>query len=1034
MKGKTHFLKYYSLIFFCFLLSSNYLFAQDVQIQTKYYTPENGLPNRTVNFITQDSIGFIWIATNKGICKFNGYSFEQFTQKQGLKHDEIKSIHCISNEILWIIYKNLEEECIDVFHTKTQKITPFDVYYKNYLPFRLLKKMNRVLEAANKTFYIGLHDTTGFVSFSQTKLFKYHNYKNNILPLKIDIENNLIAYDNKNNSILHINPNANKIVHSTFHQTSLNSLSYYLYPFSSDYFCFSESVNTTLLKNNIQINSKLKSIETNFFCTLINNNSCFVNDYKIYNVSSANELFDFSQLDNSLEKISNPIHCKFVDEAGTLWIGLEFGLLRVNAITKKFNTLLNNVKYLNKTIAVRGIIENKNKTIYVNTENFIQYAFQFKKQYTSATIKPIKKDEFNYAICKDKNDNIYYYSHKEGAIYKIDENSKMSLLYKTKYRDWVWSMCFVNDHEIWAGTENNGILIFDIKNKTVKPILNNENFINNASFIYQIKYIDDNTIWICSNKGLYKATTTKGLIERYGIEESNKFYLPSNNISFIEPTSSNEIFIASLDKGLLKFDATKGFIKLYSTNDGFTTQTIYAAYDDNKGSIWMPSDNGIIQFNKKLEDVTRIYTTKDGISHNEFNRIAHYKNADSVLFFGGLNGITYFNPKHFYEANPIAKANLAIEEAKVYNGKTGQFINVQSIIQTNKIIELTANDRFISFQLALLNYDKVEDNVYAYKIDNANWILQGNRVIQIAGLSWGEHQISIKAKDKNGVWSNNIIQIKVKQLKPFYLQIWFLLLFSSSLLIAFVIFYKLRIRKLNAQKKLLKQKVDESTFALSQSNMELEELVQQKEILLKEIHHRVKNNLAIISGLLELQSDNTEDTIAKTTLLEGTNRVRSMALIHQKLYQHNNLASIELSDFVSDLYNQIASVMVQNSNAIHFKNNIPIVYLDIDTSIPIGLIINELITNSFKYAFVHNSLPTIIIDFEQPSTDNYVLIYKDNGKGLPEHFNPAQATTLGIKLMHKLAKQLSGSLAYSRREDFSIFTITFKSLEARNKE
>ena len=119
---------------------------------------------------------------------------------------------------------------------------------------------------------------------------------------------------------------------------------------------------------------------------------------------------------------------------------------------------------------------------------------------------------------------------------------------------------------------------------------------------------------------------------------------------------------------------------------------------------------------------------------------------------------------------------------------------------------------------------------------------------------------------------------------------------------------------------------------------------------MKEIHHRVKNNLQVISGLLELQSKALNDEAAKDALREGRNRVRSIALIHQNLYQFENLSTIELKRFVNDLCRQVESVFKkQNKVAMNIK--VPDLRLDIDSAVPLGLIMNELLSNSFKYAF-----------------------------------------------------------------------------------
>lgn len=1028
MQHKSHIV--YLLVAILLCINTNSL-AQNIDIQHKYYTVEDGLPGRTINHIAQDSLGYIWLATNKGICKFNGYSFENYNKLNGLRQEDVKAIYFITNEIVWIKYNLLDYNCFDVFNTKTLTITPFWEYYKNKLSNNLLKNINTVTLGNDNNFYIGLNDSLGLIKFSNN-VFTYNRLPYKMLLLNTNSNNSIFCLEMRKKRLFRFNYNLQLVDSNINSSYTKKLLSRYFFPYSEDYFSYSESVQTLNTKNDNQYNSQLKQIETRFFCTYLNKKQFIINDYKIYNNSNAKEVFNFSQIDNSIQSVSNPIHCKYISANGTIWIGLEFGLLKINIIEKKFNALLHNLKKQERSIAIRGMAESNKNNLFIHTENLAKYAVRL-NQNKVPIIKELPSNEFNYALAS-KNDAVYFIDNKQNNLNIIDSNGTTKALFKVGFRDWNWSLTFINETIIWAGTEGQGLFSVDLEKKTTKSINYNQfPELKNAT-IYQIKKINDDWIWICTNSGLYKANTSKGIVERFYNEGKGIYYLPTNNIASIE-ISESTIWLATLDNGLIKYDTKNGFEKAFTKNQGFPTQTIYAAYKDAYQSIWMPSDKGIIQFNTKAEEVYRIYTTKDGVTNNEFNRIAHYKAFDSSLFFGGLSGVTYFHPRNFAYQDNISAYNLVIEQAKIYNGSTGNFLNVEQFISNKQEIKLSANDRFFTLQLALLSYTNTDKIQYAYKLDNdSNWTFQNNRIIQFAGLSWGKHNISIRAKDENGVWSKNTIYIQINQLKPFYLQAWFLASIVVTIGLAFFIFFKTRLNKIEQQKKELSTLVNERTKELNANKNELLILLQQKEVLLKEIHHRVKNNLTVISSLLELQSDNTLDENAKATLLQSTNRVRSIALIHQKLYQHQNFANIELQEFVNDLYKQIASVMSSTNTKITFKNDIENILIDIDTSVPMGLIINELITNSFKYAFHNNQKPLIQVKLSSLSKDNYQFIYIDNGKGLPTNFKIEEASSLGMQLMQMLATQLSGTFQYQRKDDLSIFTITFKTTEARSKE
>ena len=186
--------------------------------------------------------------------------------------------------------------------------------------------------------------------------------------------------------------------------------------------------------------------------------------------------------------------------------------------------------------------------------------------------------------------------------------------------------------------------------------------------------------------------------------------------------------------------------------------------------------------------------------------------------------------------------------------------------------------------------------------------------------------------------------------------------------------------------------------------------------------------------MLELQSQSLTDQEAKTAFLEGQNRVKSMAMIHQRLYQNENFEAIEFKEFTQQLFHEINAVFNKDKHAVIFKNLMPEILIDIDTAIPIGLIMNELFTNSFKYAFENTVSREITINlFKSEKKGEMILSYSDNGPGLPEGFDFLKAKSLGIKLIRMLAKQLSGKASYLKNENYANFIITFFDSETRNE-
>jgi two-component sensor histidine kinase len=187
----------------------------------------------------------------------------------------------------------------------------------------------------------------------------------------------------------------------------------------------------------------------------------------------------------------------------------------------------------------------------------------------------------------------------------------------------------------------------------------------------------------------------------------------------------------------------------------------------------------------------------------------------------------------------------------------------------------------------------------------------------------------------------------------------------------------------------------------------------EKEVLLKEIHHRVKNNLMVISSLLNLQSGSIVDDSTRNAIRESQSRVKSMALIHQLLYQSERFTGIDFSQYLEQLLQSLQSTYCRPGRNITYMIRSDNIKLDIDTAIPLGLLTNELTTNAYKYAFSENGGGNIEVDFHKTMDRNYLLRISDDGKGFPEGFDIEKSSTLGLKLVKILAKQIKARLDYS---------------------
>ncbi|MGO9016148.1 MAG: sensor histidine kinase, partial [Dissulfurispiraceae bacterium] len=221
----------------------------------------------------------------------------------------------------------------------------------------------------------------------------------------------------------------------------------------------------------------------------------------------------------------------------------------------------------------------------------------------------------------------------------------------------------------------------------------------------------------------------------------------------------------------------------------------------------------------------------------------------------------------------------------------------------------------------------------------------------------------------------------------------------------------------------LELRIEERTAALNAANtaltveisvrkkaeQQIKQSLKEKETLLREIHHRVKNNMAVVSSLLSLEAKKIKDATVRALFEESQQRIRSIALVHERLYQTKDLSAINFEGYIKSIIAEIISLYRIDTSAITTEINIGGIELDLESAVPCGLIINELLTNAFKHAFPNNGGGLISINFAE--TDGaHTLTIKDNGVGLPEGFDYKEANTLGLQLVKVLTRQLKGTL------------------------
>lgn len=279
--------------------------------------------------------------------------------------------------------------------------------------------------------------------------------------------------------------------------------------------------------------------------------------------------------------------------------------------------------------------------------------------------------------------------------------------------------------------------------------------------------------------------------------------------------------------------------------------------------------------------------------------------------------------------------------------------------------------------------------------------------LQSAKLKEQKNSVELQLKDQNITFLH---RQSTAQQKTLSLQMTIRNIVIIAIILCLVVIYLL-IKQYQAKQR--------SAKLLADQNTTLEQLVNEKSWLLKEMHHRVKNNLQIVISLLNSQYSILDSESAMAAIQESQYRMHSISLIHQKLYQSENLHSIDMKEYIHELVNYLVEGF-DTRKRIQITQNIPPLGIDVAQAVPIGLIINEAITNSIKYAFSGEQKGEIHISLEEIDHQRLSLMIADNGRGLPQGFDIRKNGSLGMNLIRGLSKQLSGDLQLTNNHGLTI--------------
>lgn len=728
------------------------------------------------------------------------------------------------------------------------------------------------------------------------------------------------------------------------------------------------------------------------------------------------------------------------DAQGNLWIATFEGLKRVRRIPRYFerinwlNPLLNAQYFRN---ASRGMVEDATGNVYLQSGLF---TYQYNP--ANGQVREIYKSYNSFSpLVYDPSGNIVWMCFGKLTAFEVS-TGKIKEIALPKAIDGVttWAM-YNRTNELLIASE--GLWIYDKSTEKISAFDKYNQFSELAkATVYHIHAASKSELWLYTNIGVYLLDWEKGVQERYGSTQKGTYFLPAIHFhhGYIDRQGVHWL---SSQQGLVRWDKARNRYRLFTNQDGFPSNTIYAVYEDEQGQLWMSSNYGIIQFNPRTE-VKRIFTVEDGITHNEFNRISHLQTRAGKLYFGGLNGVTSFHPAQFYQGkNAVAslQRQVVLMSARV-GAATDEGINILPEYYRDKQIVMRSGDQYVRLQFALPDFNKNENIHYRYRIGGADqaWVQTKTPVVQLLGLGYGTNVLQIYAVSGDGSYKSKILEIPIVVKWPFYLSPLFLLGLLVMLVLAIRQGLQFRLRQARKRQQELEQEVERRTTKINEDKLliekqakELEYTNRQKTLFFSNVAHEFRTPLSLVMSPVRLLMGSRKLSRRELGLLsiakKNATRLLDMVddiLMLTTLETHNiklRPEAVEPVSFIEMLLQEYQSLLSQKGLSLssEWKKDGEVQAVMLDSRL-FRIIINNLLSNAIKFTPAGGSIRVAL----ELSADRLKLSVTDTGRGIrPADINrvfdrffqtsdanaPAEGGTgIGLALVRELTETMGGSI------------------------
>jgi signal transduction histidine kinase/ligand-binding sensor domain-containing protein/AraC-like DNA-binding protein len=1062
------------LIFLAVILSSCLsLCAQN----DRFYSSLEGLSGTTMHGFTQDSKGFLWIPTESGLNRFDGYNFKVYFNQPGdsssINSSSSYAVFEDSSGRLWVGTNlgfnsyNYEQDCF--------KLIPLEIKGTS-----ISLTVKSILEDNKKMLW--LITSHGLVHFDpKTKKYDFYNHHFRDDGTPYHSKYNQAVFDAKGNLWIGTDDNSVLIFDTQKYQFySIREYTGINYEFPDRTVLVVNQTKSgqiyfgTQRAGLILFDPRLRSfqqagyssdpenlLDGGIYSIIIDRRGTVWmgtehNGLKIYNpgkntFTDANHLIDIPNVRKA------KFYC-FEDNLGDMWFGIQYrGIYHKISSVKPFHSIGNSKEKVQELshFIVKAILRDSKDNLWVGTDGGgLNVKWKGSKDFVlfkSASKGVALNDKAIICLHEDRHGRIWIGTYLEGLFCyqgkdKVLVNYKIPGSDKENWNNYIFDIKEDAAGNLWIGTNGGGLFYLNIKNGAITdkthPVVGGKTE-TIKPFVNALEYDKDSTLWIGTYNGLFcwnmKKETFRALLASSGDI--------ANDIIFsIVKDQKNRIWFGTL-AGLYCYNPENKKNERLSTDNGLCDNGIMAIEMDHSNNLWISTSAGISKLNAKTGTFQNYYVY-DGLPCNEFRPGASFKDKDGTIYFGGTDGLVYFNPDSINN-NPV-RPNLIFTSLKIfnqeikYNQKEPNGILRKDINETDTIVLKYSHQSF-TIEFAAINFSVPEKIKYAVQLEgfNSRWDYKDykQRYASYTNLNPGTYFLNVKSTNLDGQWIDQPRKLCII-VKPPYWSTWWAFLVYTIILIS-IIYYIRRIAlfRISMKNELHLEHVERE---------KLEEINQSKMQFFTNVSHEIRTPLTMLLGPIErLLESNPSESQKKNINYIYRNTKRLERIVNQLLelqkIENTQLKlkarEIDLVKFLKDIISLFEESATDKNIHLSFEPHCDelMVWIDPDK---MDKVVFNLISNAFKFTLT-GGLITISINKNRINSEEgtFIISVSDTGKGMDQKHlerifdrfyqienketGQITGTGIGLHLSKELVEKQNGKISVISREGFgSTFTIT----------